>query len=80
MKLCLPVNHLEISESRLLSNRAKSFWVSPLAFRISLMRSAIPKDKSNSAFCSASVYQVEQTISLLSLNIAKNFGVFKINR
>ena len=55
VKLCLPVSHLEISESRLLSNRAKSFWVSPLAFRISLMRSAIPKDKSNSAFCSAGI-------------------------
>ena len=55
VKLCLPVSHLEISESRLLSNRAKSFWVSPLAFRISLMRLAIPKDKSNSAFCSAGI-------------------------
>ena len=55
MKLCLPVSHFEISESRLLSKRAKSFWVSPLAFRISLMRSAIPKDKSNSAFCSAGI-------------------------
>ena len=29
--------------------------VRPLAFRISLMRSAIPKDKSNSAFCSAGI-------------------------
>lgn len=55
VKLCLPVSHLEISESRWLSNRAKSFWVSPLAFRISLMRSAIPKDKSNSAFCSVGI-------------------------
>lgn len=55
VKLCLPVSHLEIFESRLLSNRAKSFWVSPLAFRISLMRSVIPKDKSNSAFCSAGI-------------------------
>ena len=55
VKLCLPVSHFEISESRLFSNRAKSFWVSPLAFRISLMRSAIPKDKSNSAFCSAGI-------------------------
>ena len=55
VKLCLPVSHLEISESRLLSRRAKSFWVSPFALRISLMRSAIPKDNSNSAFCSAGI-------------------------
>ena len=49
------MSHLEISDSRLLSNRAKSFWVSPLAFRISAIRSAIPNDKSNSAFCSVGI-------------------------
>lgn len=53
VKLCRPVSHLEISDSRLFSNRAKSFCVSPFSFKISQMRSAMPKDNSNSAFCSA---------------------------
>ena len=72
VKLCLPVSHFEISESRLLSNRAKSFWVSPLAFRISLIRSAIPKDKSNSAFCSAGI-AVRQSRNNLFCIIRLNF-------
>ena len=41
VKLCLPVSHLEISESRLLSRRAKSFWVSPLALRMRMRPVAI---------------------------------------
>ena len=41
VKLCLPVSHLEISESRLLSKRAKSFWVSPLAFSIARIETAL---------------------------------------
>ena len=55
VKLCLPVNHLDTSESRLCSKWAKSFWVRFLLFRTSLMRSAIPKERSNSAFCSAGI-------------------------
>lgn len=55
VKLCLPVSHFDISESRLFSIWAKSFWVSPLDFRMSLILSAMPKDKSNSAFCSAGI-------------------------
>ena len=71
VKLCLPVSHLEISESRLLSRRAKSFWVSPLALRISLMRSAIPKDNSNSAFCSADIAARQSRKSLFCTIITK---------
>ena len=71
VKLCLPVCHLEISEFRLFSNRAKSFWVSPLALRISLMRSAIPKDKSNSAFCSAGIAARQSRKSLFCIIIVK---------
>ena len=48
VKLCLPVNHLDISDSLLWSFWAKSFWVSFFAFRTSLMRSAILNLSSNS--------------------------------
>ena len=55
VKLCLPVNHLGISDSLLCSFWAKSFWVRFFAFRTSLMRSAIPNESSNSAFCSSGI-------------------------
>ena len=55
VKLCLPVNHLDISDSLLWSFWAKSFWVRFFAFRTSLMRSAIPNESSNSAFCSSGI-------------------------
>ena len=53
VKLCLPVIHLDISDSLLWSFWAKSFWVRFFDFRTSLMRSAIPNESSNSAFCSS---------------------------
>ena len=55
VKLCLPVNHLDISDSLLWSFWAKSFWVRFFAFRTSLMRSAISNESSNSAFCSSGI-------------------------
>ena len=55
VKLCLPVNHLDISDSLLWSFWAKSFWVRFFAFRTSLMRSAILNESSNSAFCSSGI-------------------------
>ena len=44
VKLCLPVIHLDISDSLLWSFWAKSFWVRFFAFRTSLMRSAISNE------------------------------------
>lgn len=72
VKLCRPVNHLEISDSRLLSIRAKSFWVSPLAFKISQIRSAMPYESSNSAFCSAGIVAKQSRKSLFCI-ISLNF-------
>lgn len=79
VKLCLPVSHLEISESRLLSRRANSFWVSPLAFKISLMRSAIPKDNSNSAFCSAGIAARQSRNNLFCFITLKFQSIHKSN-
>ena len=72
----LSVSPLEISVSRLLSKRAKSFWVRPWAFRSSLMRSAIPKDKSNSAFCSEMcIRDRPRTLATLMDGYARTPGV-----
>ena len=52
VKLCLPVSHFDISDSLLLSKCARSFCVRFFSIKISLNLSAMPNDKSNSAFCS----------------------------
>lgn len=71
VKLCRPVSHFDISDSRLLSICAKSFCVSPFVFRISQIRSAMLFESSNSAFCSAGIAAKQSWKSLfciMSLN------------
>ena len=67
VKLCRPVSHFDISDSRLLSICAKSFCVSPLSFRSLLIRSAMPYESSNSAFCSAGIAAKQSRKSLFCI-------------
>ena len=52
MAICEPLGNLGIS---LMEHSGKVFLGESLSFRISLSRSAMPNDKSNSAFCSAGI-------------------------
>ena len=67
VKLCLPVSHLEISESLLWSILAKSFCVRPFSLSISARRSAMLKDNSNSAFWSEGIAEMQSRNSLFCI-------------
>ena len=55
VKLCRPVSHFEISDSRLPSSWANIFCDIPFALSTASIRSAMAKDNSICVFCSAGI-------------------------